>query len=141
MSEELRKETVAATVTETYVETRVKREQGKLYLYVDASGLHRMLDRLGAHVEPGTDKYANRPATNALVARDNTVSTDLLLTKPADGVYPIKRDLSAVYVNPPAMASLRALVDSPQVQSRKILEHYHPVDIVARVHKKLPKRV
>lgn len=112
----------------------VKRESGRLYLYVDAKGLHDILDRLGVTSSGGM--YDHRPRTNHAVAdrANRMISTEVLLRKE----YPAKYDLSSVFTEPPNIATLQQLTESGFEQTRKILEHYQPIDIAVSIQAKPP---
>jgi len=117
------------------VNLKVKREGGKLYLYVNAKELHDMLDAVGAtHTN---DVYNDRPATVFAVvdAGRNQISTDSLLKRE----YPYKADLSRVYTEPPSIQNIRRLCESAHEQTRKVLEHYQPIDISIEIQKKVVK--
>lgn len=98
----------------------------RLALIVDAKPLHDLLDRMGVTVEPGSDLYANRPATRTLVASgDFQLSTEVLLRRR----YPAEYNLSSVWSTPPTIKQLRTLGESAHAAIRKVLEHYRPIDI------------
>lgn len=114
------------------VKLQIKREAGRLYMYVDARGLHDILDAVGARTSG--DMYLDRPNTSISVANSTfRLSTETLLKKE----YPVKYDLTAVYTTPPTLGNLQTLRDSGFEQVRKILEHYQPIDISLVVQKKL----
>lgn len=117
------------------IDLNVKREGGRLYLYVNAKGLHDTLDRIG--VPFSGEMYTDRPrATTAVCDRSSHVlSTETLLKRQ----YPAKYDLSAVYTEPTNSANLKRLVDSAFEQTRRILEHYQPIDIKVSIQKKVLK--
>lgn len=100
----------------------------RLYLYVDARRLHRLLDDIGVPTQ-GT-MYADRPSAACSVASGGFVlSTEVFLNK----AYPAKYSLTAVFGTPPSAGQLNKLCQSSYEVIRKILEHYQPIDIVVRV--------
>jgi hypothetical protein len=116
------------------IKLNVKREGGRLFLYVHAKGMHDILDSIG--VPTAGEMYADRPRATTQVADRTThiISTDALLRKE----YPSKFDLTAVYgtEQPPSIANLQRLTESAFEQTRKILEHYQPIDISVSIQKK-----
>lgn len=123
----------ANTERKSMIKLNVKREGGRLFLYVNASGLHSILDQIG--VPSTAEMYNDRPRAAETVANrtTHTISTDALLRKQ----YPAKFDLSTVYTDPPpSIASLQRLTESAFEQTRKILEHYQPIDISVSIQKK-----
>lgn len=117
----------------TMINLNLKREDGRLVLYVNAKELHDDLDAIG--VSYTGDRYNNQPAASHSIAdaRTMTLSSNVLLTRK----YPHKVDLTGVFVNPPSYANLKKLCESAHDQTRKILEHYQPIDISVEIHKKL----
>lgn len=116
------------------IKLNVKREGGRVFLYVNAKGMHDVLDQIGVPTDGGI-LYKDRPRTTFMVADrvSNTLSTEVLLRKE----YPAKFDLSTVYADPPpSFSSLQRLTESAFEQSRKILEHYQPIDISVSIQKK-----
>lgn len=115
------------------VALRVVRTAGRLWLEVNAKGLHDILDQLGVNV--GSDnRYLNRPSTTISVANSSfKLSTETMLVRE----YPAKFDLTAVYGTPMPMANILTLRDSGRDQCRKILEHYQPIDVRLEIHKKV----
>lgn len=112
------------------------KESGKLFLTVDAAGLHETLDAIGCQTETtGTvTQYKDRPHTSVAVldASSHTLSTELLLKK---GVQRV--DLSTVYPRPPTGENLKKLANSANDKCRQILEHYQPIDIQVTIQKKV----
>lgn len=117
----------------TMINLNLKREDGKLVLYVNAKELHDDLDAIG--VSFTGDRYNNQPAASHSIAdaRTMTLSSNVLLTRK----YPHKVDLTGVFPNPPSYNNLKKLCESAHDQTRKILEHYQPIDISVEIHKKL----
>lgn len=119
----------------TMVELKVKREGGRLWLYVNAKGLHDILDAIGVGTSQMGTMYADRPRADVTIASrsNNVLSTEVFLRKE----YPAKFDLSTVYVDPPpSVASLQRLTESARDQTRRILEHYQPIDITVSISRK-----
>ncbi len=117
------------------VKLQIKREGGRLYMFVNAKGLHETLDAIGVPVDSGNNMYKDRPVAGYTVSSSAfTLSTETLLKKE----YPAKFDLSAVFSSqPPSLANLSKLRDSGYEQCRKILEHYQPIDISLDIQKKI----
>lgn len=115
------------------VKLKIKRESGRLFLYVDAAELHELLDSIGVTHTEGN--YDDRPYCqyNVLNSACTSVSTNLLLVRE----YPHRVDLTRCFTDPPSVATLRRLCESAQDQTRKILEHYQPIDISIEIHKKV----
>lgn len=115
---------------------KIAREAGKLYLTVDASGLHETLDAIGCTTTTAgaVTRYNDRPYTTTAVldAGNHTLSTDLLLTKGTQRV-----DLSTLYTRPPTADQLKRLANSANEKARLILEHYQPIDIQVSIQKKV----
>jgi hypothetical protein len=113
----------------------IKKENGRLYLYVNAKEFHDRLDQIGAPSNEAV--YADRPrAAYAVCDRSTfTLSTDVLLNKS----YPAKYDLSAIYTEPVNVTNLQKLLDSALDQAHKIQEHYQPIDIFVSIQKKVDK--
>lgn len=115
------------------IKLNVKREGGRVYLLVNAKGMHDVLDAIGVPSVGGM--YSDRPRAEHSVANrsTHTISTEALLRKE----YPAKFDLSTVYTDPPpSFKSLQTLTESAFEQARKILEHYQPIDISVSIQKK-----
>lgn len=125
--------TETASAKATMVKVSFRRESGSLMMYVDARGLHETLDALGAVHENG--QYINGPSTANSVLRTsvNKLSTAALLHRE----YPRAFNLSTIYSSPPTTAALRELGESAYEVSRRILEHYHPIDISVEIQKKV----
>ena len=109
----------------------VKRKGGRVFLLVNAKGMHDILDSIGVPAVNGV--YSDRPRATDLVANRTThiISTEALLRKE----YPAEFDLSVVYGadHPPNIANLQRLTESAFEQTRKILEHYQPIDITVSI--------
>lgn len=118
------------------VNLQVKREGGKLYLYVNAKELHDTLDAVGAQHDGR--RYLDRPAASVAIAEPtrHQISTEVLLDRSS---YPVKYNLSEVYREPPSIQNIRRLCESAHEQTRKVLEHYQPIDISIDIQKKVLK--
>lgn len=121
------------------VNIKFLRENGRLMLSVDSTGLHEILDSIGVQTEGSPLRYRDRPYAVDAVANvtSYTLSTETLLIKQ----YPVKFDLSALFSKPPNMEALTKLAQSSFEQVRKILEHYQPIDIQVEIQKKVLKEI
>jgi hypothetical protein len=119
------------------VEVKFKKVSGKLFILINAKGLHEILDSIGVQSSGTPSKYLDRPyATDQVCNTGNyMLSTEVFLVKQ----YPLECDLTTVFGIPPTIDQLKKLAQSSFEQVRKILEHYQPIDIQVEIQKKVLK--
>jgi hypothetical protein len=113
------------------VTVSIKKLKGVLTLIVDASELHKELDKIG--VERGDYGFLMGPREEYSVVNvtENRISANVLLNT----VYPVNYALTDIFRVPPTVQSLSILAASAEQVTRNILNHYMPIDIKMVVRK------
>lgn len=115
------------------VSVSIKKIKGVLSLIVDASELHKELTKIG--VEKGDYGFLNGPREEHSVVNtaENRISTSVLLATRTS--YPITYSLTDIFRAPPTIQMLTELATSAESTTRRILNHYMPIDIKMVVRK------